>query len=48
MEIFQWILVLLVGAVGLTALARRINVPYPSLLALGGVALALLPGAPRF
>lgn len=48
MEIFQWILVLLVGAVCLTALARRINVPYPSLLALGGVALALLPAAPKF
>jgi CPA1 family monovalent cation:H+ antiporter len=48
MEIFQWILVLLVGAVALTALARRINVPYPSLLALGGVALALLPTAPKF
>ena len=48
MQVFQWILVLLVGAVGLTALARRINVPYPSLLALGGVALALLPSAPKF
>ncbi len=48
MQIFQWILVLLVGAVGLTALARRMNVPYPSLLAVGGVALALLPSAPRF
>lgn len=47
MEIFQWTLVLLVGAVGLTSLARRINIPYPSLLALGGVALALLPTAPR-
>lgn len=45
MEIFQGFLVLLVGAVGLTAIARRINVPYPSLLAMGGVALALLPGA---
>jgi monovalent cation/hydrogen antiporter len=48
MAIFQWVLLLLVGAVGLTALSRRINVPYPSLLALGGVALALLPTAPRF
>ena len=47
MQIFQWLLVLLVGAVCLTAIARRINVPYPSLLALGGVALALLPAAPR-
>jgi monovalent cation/hydrogen antiporter len=47
MAIFQWVLLLLVGAVGLTALSRRINVPYPSLLALGGVALALLPTAPK-
>lgn len=47
MEIFQWLLVLLVGAVALTAIARRVNVPYPSLLALGGVALALFPGAPK-
>jgi Na+/H+ antiporter len=47
MQIFQWLLVLLVGAVCLTAIARRINVPYPSLLALGGVALAFVPAAPR-
>jgi CPA1 family monovalent cation:H+ antiporter len=48
MEIFQWTLVMLVGAVCLTALARRINVPYPSLLALGGVGLALLSTGPEF
>ena len=47
MEIFQGLLLLLVGAVCLTAIARRIKVPYPSLLALGGVALALLPTAPK-
>jgi len=47
MEIFQWILAMLVGAVCLTALARTINVPYPSLLALGGVVLALLPAGPE-
>ena len=47
MQVFQWLLVLLVGAVCLTAIARRINVPYPSLLALGGVALAFVPAAPR-
>ena len=35
MQTFEWILILLVSAVCLTALARRINVPYPSLLALG-------------
>jgi Na+/H+ antiporter len=47
MELFEWILLLLVAAVGLTALARRLKVPYPSLLALGGTALALLPSAPE-
>ena len=48
MEIFEWLLVLLAGAVFLTAVARRVGVPYPSLLALGGAALALLPYAPEF
>lgn len=48
MEVFQWTLVMLVGAVGLTAVARWSNVPYPSLLALGGAALALLPSGPTF
>jgi monovalent cation/hydrogen antiporter len=43
MAIFEWTLLVLTGAVALTALARRIGVPYPSLLALGGTALALLP-----
>ena len=48
MRIFELMLLLLVGAVGLAALARRFNVPYPSLLALGGAGLALLPWAPSF
>ena len=48
MEIFQWLLMLLVGAVVLTALARYLKLPYPSLLALGGAAIALLPNAPEF
>src|SRR4051812_41247496 len=48
MQIFEWLLVLLVCAVVLTAVARRIGIPYPSLLALGGTALALLPTAPNF
>ena len=39
------IALLLVGAV-LAAVARRLNVPYPALLALAGAALALLPNAP--
>jgi len=41
-------LILLVGAVLLAAFARRIGAPYPSLLALGGTTLALLPNAPVF
>jgi Na+/H+ antiporter len=48
MELFEVLLCLLVGAVVLTALARRLNLPYPSLLALGGTALALIPSAPAF
>jgi CPA1 family monovalent cation:H+ antiporter len=47
MLIFEWILILLMGAVLLSALARRIGAPYPALLALGGAAVALIPGAPR-
>ena len=41
-------LMLLVGAVALTACARYLKLPYPSLLALGGAAIALLPNAPSF
>src|SRR6187399_3789118 len=47
MEIFEWMLMLLVGAVALTACARYLKLPYPSLLALGGAAIALLPNAPE-
>jgi CPA1 family monovalent cation:H+ antiporter len=48
MEIFKWVLILLVGAVVLTAFARSLKLPYPSLLALGGAALALLSNGPEF
>ncbi|KQY35802.1 sodium:proton antiporter [Caulobacter sp. Root1455] len=47
MLVFEWILVLLIGAVLLSALARRVGAPYPALLAMGGAAVALIPGAPR-
>lgn len=47
MNILLWTLSLLLGAVLLAALARRINVPSPSLFALGGVLVALLPDSPR-
>jgi len=47
MLLFEWTLVLLLAAVLLAALARRIEVPYPALLALAGAVLAFLPIAPE-
>ena len=41
------ILVLLAGVTGLAALARRIKIPYPILLVLGGLALAFVPHLPE-
>ena len=38
--------VLLAAMLGLTALARKLLVPYPILLVLGGLVLAFLPGMP--
>lgn len=48
METFEWIVALMAGAALLSVLARRIGLPYPSLLAVGGVAIALLPSAPNW
>jgi Na+/H+ antiporter len=45
---FEWIIGLLLAAVALSALARRIKVPYPTFLAIGGVLLTLLPWAPTW
>ena len=36
MTTFEWLIALLLGAVLLSALARRLKVPYPTFLALGG------------
>jgi monovalent cation/hydrogen antiporter len=47
MLVFETLLVLLLGATVLSTIARRVNVPYPTLLALGGASIAFLPGAPR-
>lgn len=47
MSLLEWIVPLLIVAVALTALAERLGVPYPAFLALGGVALALLPRGPN-
>lgn len=45
---FEWIIVLLMAAAALAELARRVGVPYPTLLALGGVGLAFLPNTPQW
>jgi len=47
MLIFEWVVGVLLGAVTLAALARRVGAPYPAFLALGGVALAFVPGVPN-
>lgn len=46
MAVFELTLALLLVAVLLAGLARRIDVPYPSLLAVAGAAIGFLPGAP--
>jgi CPA1 family monovalent cation:H+ antiporter len=44
---FEIVLVLLAAVVALATLARRIGVPYPILLVLGGLVLAFVPGLPE-
>src|SRR3954452_11124830 len=41
-------LILLGFAVAFALLARRIDVPYPVVLLIGGLAIGLVPGTPRF
>ena len=48
MIFFESILAIMLGAVLLSAGARRIGVPYPVVLAVAGTALALVPNAPEF
>ena len=45
---FESLLGVLLVAVMLAAVARRIGAPYPALLAIGGGVLAFIPGAPKF
>ena len=47
MHVFETILVLLLGAAALSSFARRLGIPYPTLLAIAGAVLAFIPGAPR-
>src|SRR5919204_748030 len=46
MAVFQLVIALLLLGAVLAAVARRLNAPYPALLALAGAGLALLPNAP--
>jgi len=46
MRELEGLLLLILAAVILAAAARRVGAPYPVFLALGGVLLAFLPGAP--
>ena len=48
MHQLEQLLGLFVAGVILAALARRVGAPYPVFLALGGVTLAFVPGAPTF
>jgi len=45
---FEALLGLLLAAVILAAIARKVGVPYPAFLAVGGALLAFVPGAPEF
>jgi len=47
MQVFETVLALLLAATVLSTIARRVGVPYPTLLAIGGALLAFVPGAPR-
>src|SRR4051812_13942772 len=46
-SILEVVLILLVAVASLALLARRIEVPLPILLVLGGLLLGLIPGFPR-
>ena len=47
MHAFEALLLILIGAVLLSLLARRLNAPFPPFLALGGAVVAFLPHAPE-
>src|SRR6187402_1840679 len=48
MNEFEAVVSLVLAAVVLAAVARRVGAPYPAFLALGGAILAFVPGAPSF
>ena len=46
MTFFESLLLLLLAAIALLQVARRLSLPYPAMLAGAGVVVALIPGAP--
>jgi monovalent cation/hydrogen antiporter len=46
MAVFQIVIALLLGGAILAAIARRLSMPYPALVAIAGAALALFPRVP--
>lgn len=46
MTFFESLLALLLAAIVLLQIARRLSLPYPAMLATAGVVVALIPGAP--
>ena len=46
MTFFESLLVLLLAAIFLLQVARRLSLPYPAMLAAAGVVVALIPGSP--
>jgi monovalent cation/hydrogen antiporter len=42
----QTIILLLMAVLALTAIARKLVIPYPILLVIGGLALGFIPGLP--
>ncbi|HEV7632308.1 MAG TPA: sodium:proton antiporter [Steroidobacteraceae bacterium] len=48
MQLFVTMLALLLGATALSAVAKRLNIPYPTVLAVGGGIAAFIPGTSQF
>ena len=48
MTTLEWLIGLLLAAVLLSALSRRLKVPYPTFLAIGGMLLAFVPSGPSW
>src|SRR5271156_5367135 len=47
MTFFESLLLLMLAAIALLQVARRLSLPYPAMLAAAGVVVALIPGAPN-